>query len=319
METRIMHPEIIVYSLIITAVLLLAWRKKNKYKNGIVVANTKYVKKTSFYKKIRVKYIIYNILIIVISVALIGISATLTARLYKEDKNEDIKEYYNRDIVLCLDFSGSMKGIINNIIDDYIKIVEKLDGDRFGIVVFGGAPATVLPLTDDYNYAITILKKLKTSSPWSWAGMRAYNCCSSSDGDGLAASVLMFDKDNDRTKVVVLAADHGVGSDYIVSLNEAAEIAKNYNVKVYYVDGEGASRSYTYQEKVNAASITGGKHYDVANMSVEQIIKDIDSLDKTLLVEKNVELTRIDLPELIFNYLLYLIPLLFILDWRVGI
>ena len=42
----------------------------------------------------------------------------------------------------------------NDMIDDYIKIVEKLKGDRFGIVVFGGAPSTLLPLTDDYNYAI---------------------------------------------------------------------------------------------------------------------------------------------------------------------
>jgi len=130
---------------------------------------------------------------------------------------------------------------------------------------------------------------------------------------------LAFDQDDERTKVVIIAADHGVGDNYIVSLNDAAELAKKYKVKVYYVDGERNSGSATYQEKVNTAVITGGKHYDAKSMSVDQIVKDIESLDRTLMVEKNVELTNIEFPELLFNYLLYLIPLLFILDWRIGV
>ena len=49
-EISIMYPEIILYALIIAGVILLIWRKKKKFKNGIIVANTKYVKKTGYFK-----------------------------------------------------------------------------------------------------------------------------------------------------------------------------------------------------------------------------------------------------------------------------
>lgn len=331
METRIMYPEIISYALIAAFVLLFAWHKRKKFKKGVIVANTGYVKKTGFYKFLKFKYIIYNFLIVVICVVLIGISSVMTARLYKEDKHEETKEYYNRDIILCLDYSGSMAGIIKDIVNQYIKIVEELKGDRFGIVVFGGAPTTLLPLTDDYNYAISLLTKLNTYDKpvWEWTGMREFDCCGSSDGDGLAVSVLNFDKDDNRTKIVVMAADHGV-ADYIVSLREAVELAKQNNVKLYYIDGERGtisltsdkkmvSPSDTLQEKLDAVDLINGKYYDAHNLSVSEIVKDIDNLDKTLLVEKNVETVRFDLPELLFPYLLYLIALLFVIDWRVRI
>ena len=329
MEVKIMYPELIPYALIAAGVLLFAWRRRRKFKKGVMVANTKYLNKVKFYKALKAKYLIYYLIILLLTIGLVGIGASITARLYKEDKHEEKKEYYNRDIILCLDFSGSMGGIINQIIDQYIKIVEQLNGDRFGIVVFGGAPATVLPLTDDTNYAVSILKKLKSSntrsSLWEWTGMNAYNCCSSSDGDGLAASILNFDKDDGRTKIVVLAADHGV-IDYIVSLNEAAQIAKDYKVKVFYVDGANATflfggntGGFASEEKKNAANITGGKYYDAHNLSISQIVKDIDSQNKTLLVETNIETTKIDLPEMLFPYLFYLTLALFVLDWRIRI
>ena len=326
MEIRIMYPEIISHSLIVAFIFLFAWRKRKKFKNGVIVANTKYVKGTPYYKLLKFKYVLYNFIIVVVCISLIGISATITARLYKEDRKEEIKEYHNRDIILCFDLTSSVYGVVNEVIDYYIELVQNMKGDRFGIVAFAYAPSTILPLTDDYNYALSILEKMKHLR-WSdldLAGVNYPKCCMDSDGDGLATSVMNFDKDDKRTKVVILTADHAMAEDsYIVSLNEAADLAKEYGVKVYYIDGENPStkknNSESTQQKIYAAEVTGGKYYDAQSLSVKQIINDIDNLDKTTHVEKNVEIIRVDLPELLFPYLIYLVIILFLLDWRVRL
>jgi hypothetical protein len=48
------------------------------------------------------------------------------------------------------------------------------------------------------------------------------------------------------------------------------------------------------------------------------MVKNINELDKTAIV-KETFVTNEDLPQIIFPYLLYLIPILFVLDWRVRI
>ena len=49
-----------------------------------------------------------------------------------------------------------------------------------------------------------------------------------------------------------------------------------------------------------------------------KLLKQIEELNKSSLV-KTAYVTKRDLPELIVPYLIYLLPILFILDWRVRI
>ena len=103
-EISMMHPEIILYSLIASGVILLVWRKRKKFKKGVIVANTKYVKKTGYFKILNAKYHLYNILIKGACILLILVYAVLSARLYEVKKHDE--EFNNRDIMLCMDFSG---------------------------------------------------------------------------------------------------------------------------------------------------------------------------------------------------------------------
>ena len=151
-EISIMYPDIILYALIFSGVILLVWRKRKKFKKGVIVANTKYVKKTGYFKMLNAKYHLYNIIIKVVCILLILLYAVITARLYKNDKHEE--EFNNRDIMLCMDFSPSVRTLNKSIIETMKETVQELKDERIGITIFDTAAITLVPLTSDYNYVL---------------------------------------------------------------------------------------------------------------------------------------------------------------------
>ena len=337
---EMMYPEIIVYAIIGAFIILFVWRKRKKFKKGIIVANTKYVKKTRYYKELMLKYRIYNILIKATCFLMIITCAILTARIYKTDKQE--KEVYNRDIMLCMDVSGSVRDLDSEIIDTFIDLVSKLKDERFGLSAFDSSPVNIIPLTSDYNYAISVLKDLQRSfEPWNnttkiykpdritifdpnadisirTAFEGAFDGSGSSlIGEGLAYCSSTFKKDDDRTKIVILTTDNEVQGNQIISVPEAANYSKENDVKVYPI-GTKSIKNSKRQELIEVANITNGNYYDFKDVSTSDIVDRIQKLNKTAIV-KNVSVTKKDLPEIIVPYLFYILPILFVLEWRVRI
>ncbi len=336
MELKVMYPEIIIYALIASGVLLLVWRGKKKYKKGILVANTKYVKKSKYYKFLSAKYHLYNILIKIVCILAIFASAYLTARIYKVDEHNE--EYFNRDIMLCLDVSGSVWNLDKDMLNTFIEVVSMMKDQRFGLTLFDSSPVTVIPLTNDYNYAITILKELAdnfdiitmSKAAGYYSGIRYTSYYeniiagtrevlgSSLIGDGLAYCSSSFKKDEDRTKVVILATDNFSGKG-IFTVDEAAEYSKKNDVKVYTIGTTTiGGRVGAREGLINVSQITGGEYYDYGTFSTNEISKKIDELDKTAIIKESF-VTNQDLPNIVFPYLIYLISILFVLDWRVRI
>ncbi len=338
-EISLMHPEIIMYSLVLAGIILLVWRRKKKFKKGVIVANTKYVKKTGYFKLLNAKYHIYNILIKITCILIILLFAVITARLYKTKKHEE--EFDNRDIMLCMDFSPSVKGLNKEIINTMKKTVESLKDERFGITIFNNAAITLVPLTTDYNYVLYTLDLMEkfigisNNSLYSKPGTTqtaqekylisvfytGINALSGSSlvGDGLASCANTFNDDVDRTKVVILSTDNMVAGTQIITIPEAAAYAKKKGIKVYPIGTKSIKDKPKYRDGlVEVANTTGGEYFDFADYSVNEINKKIQELNKNSMV-KTAFVTKKDLPELLVPYLLYLIPVLFVLDWRVRI
>ena len=329
MEIKMMYPQIITYSLLISFLILFVWRKKNKFKKGVMVANTKYVKNTKYYKKLLFRYRVYNIVIKIVCISLIILSSILTSRLY-ETKNHEEK-FNNRDIMLCMDVSGSVNPLNKDIINTMKETVSKLKDERFGISVFNSSPVTILPLTTDYNYALSVLDMISAGLgndvkiPYSKNYIKQFLSLGASSGtrgssligEGLAYCSSTLKKDDNRTKIVILTTDNEVAGRQVITVPEAAAFSKANDVKVYPI-GTKTITPTNKQEMVEAATVTGGAYYDYANYSTNDIAKKIEELNKSAIV-KNVYVTRKDLPDLTFVYLLYIIPVLLILDWRVRI
>ncbi|NHA00440.1 hypothetical protein G5V59_11235 [Nocardioides sp. W3-2-3] len=60
----------------------------------------------------------------------------------------------SRDIVLCLDASGSMAEVDAEVVREFRTIVGGLRGERVGLTIWSGVAITIFPLTDDYDFVL---------------------------------------------------------------------------------------------------------------------------------------------------------------------
>ena len=131
------------------------FRRKKKYKGGAKVVVPDYLKQMPYYKfKVR-SYKVMRFLLSLTIIANILLSGFLMARPYKTETT--VIENYNRDIILCLDISTTVDELNATLIDKLIDVVEDLDGQKFGIVIFNTTPVLICPLTTDYEYVIDTL------------------------------------------------------------------------------------------------------------------------------------------------------------------
>ena len=335
MELEIMYKELIILVFIIVIVLLLGVKKgESKYTKGVVVANTKYVKNTKYYKRLLFKYRIYKILIKVFCIFLIFLCTILTARYHSfYSVGEEVS---NRDIMLCMDISGSVNNLNNNLVKTMKKTVSELKNERFGITVFDSNPFSLVPLTTDYQYVISMLDKveeaLKTKyNPFSpntssykrdflYAGVQNTgdsNRGFSLVGDGLAYCASSFNKDDKRTKIIILTTDNEVIGEQLVDIGEATNYCRNNNIKIYSIGTEEIFDT-SKDELVSISKLTNGKYYDFKDYSTDDISNEINKLSKSSITKVNYTYTR-DYPEKIIPFILVLLPVLVLLDWRVKI
>ncbi|MBC7861867.1 MAG: VWA domain-containing protein [Bacteroidia bacterium] len=207
------------------------------------------------------------------------------------------------DIVVSLDVSYSMlaKDFDPNRIEAAKKVVMNfIDGrpnDRIGLVIFGGEAFTQCPLTTDHKVIKNMIEQVK-------AGMLSQG---TAIGLGLADAVARLQESKAKSKVIILITD-GVSNVGEIAPLTAAEIAKTFGVRVYTVGVGTKGRAlmpvqiypngqieYDYQEvdldeetMTKIADATGGKYFRATNnKSLEAIYKEIDKLEKNIILEKS--------------------------------
>ncbi|NOY53387.1 MAG: VWA domain-containing protein [Deltaproteobacteria bacterium] len=233
------------------------------------------------------------------------------------------------DIMLTLDTSGSMKALDFEIKGKRInrlavvkKVVAKFikgrEHDRMGMVVFAGNAYTQCPLTLDRGVLLTLLDRVEIGPAGDGTAI----------GSALATAVKRLKDSKAKSKVVILLTD-GRNNTGKIDPETAAELAKNYNIKVYCI-GAGTKgpapflvdsffgKRYVYQnvdidEKTlkMIAATTGGRYFRATDTKgLEAIYKKIDSMEKTKVkVKEYSEYTE--------EFAWFLIPGLFFLGLEV--
>ncbi|MBM6698854.1 VWA domain-containing protein [Bifidobacterium pullorum subsp. saeculare] len=79
----------------------------------------------------------------------LALAVALVARPSTVDRGQERSA--SRDIVLCLDVSGSTLPYDREVIDTYLDLVKRFEGERIGMSIFNSTSRTVFPLTDDYD------------------------------------------------------------------------------------------------------------------------------------------------------------------------
>lgn len=198
------------------------------------------------------------------------------------------------DIIIASDISGSMLAedfkpnrldAGKNIAIDFIK---NRPDDRIGLVIFSGESFTQCPLTIDHDVLINLYNDIKYGMIEDGTAI----------GMGLATAVNRLKESTAKSKVVILLTDGSNNMGSIPPLT-AAEIAKQFNVRVYTV-GIGThgmapypfptANGVQYQNVpvdidegtlTKIANTTGGKYFRATNnATLKNIYEKIDKLEK---------------------------------------
>lgn len=226
------------------------------------------------------------------------------------------------DIVIASDISGSMLAedfepnrmeAGKNIAIDFIK---NRPNDRIGLVIFSGESFTQCPLTIDHDVLINLFKDIKNGMIDDGTAI----------GMGLATAVNRLKESDAKSKVVILLTDGSNNTGSIPPIT-AAEIAKQFNIRVYTVGlGTKGMAPYPVQTPMGIqyqrvpvdvdevtlgkiADITGGKYFRATNNStLKNIYEQIDKLEKAKIdVTQYHKKTEMFLPLVVITLLLLLL------------
>jgi len=235
-------------------------------------------------------------------------------------------ELRNRDIVLCLDVSGSMTTYDAALVGVFESLVQRFDGERIALVLFNASATTYFPLTSDYDYVTAQLDHLveDLTSPDSdyeyWNGTDLGNG-SSLIGDGLGSCVMRFDQvGEERSRSIVLATDNYVAGEPILTLQEAGEYASAQDVTVYGINpGDVTSKDYLDDlaaEMDEVVTATGGEYYALADPgAVAGIVQQITA-EQTRTLKGAKQLVQVDEPVVFVLAAFGGLALLMLLAWR---
>lgn len=222
------------------------------------------------------------------------------------------------DIFLVVDVSRSM--LADDLRPNRLEVAkEKLrefaslrPTDRLGVIIFSERVYTMLPLTTDPSLIDQVLSEIKIG----------YLGSGTNIGDALALAVGRAQNSETKNKVVVLLTD-GVNNVGNLTPMQAAQMAKDFNIKVYTIglgthknarlpigkDSLGRNQyqpipggSIDLKTLQDISDLTGGKSYLAESEgSLADILGEIQKLEKTKIISQN----QIIYDELFFRYLLW--------------
>ena len=228
------------------------------------------------------------------------------------------RQTLSRDIMLCLDVSGSMKELDENILRHFVRIAEGLPGDRIGLTIWNGAAISVFPLTEDANYVDGMLDfavdQLNRGARSFVMGTEEGG--SSLIGDGLASCVFRFDRlDEERARSIVFATDNALAGEPLVTLSDAAQLASERGIRVYAVAPAYYITDDDAADLEAAATWTGGSYFTTADDKVvEHVIEQI-VVEEAVHLDRPPDVVRDDRPRVLASVAFVGVALAGVISW----
>jgi Ca-activated chloride channel homolog len=201
------------------------------------------------------------------------------------------------DIIISFDVSASMlaKDFEPNRLDAAksiaIDFISQRPNDRIGLVIYEGEAFTQCPLTTDHKVLTNLFREVRSGLIDGGTAI----------GMGLATAVNRLKESEAKSRVVILLTD-GVNNAGAIPPVTAAEIAREFGVRVYAIGVGTKGRAlspiaiypngqykYDYVEVqidedalTQVAQMTNGKYFRATdNNSLKSIYQEIDTLEKT--------------------------------------
>lgn len=275
--------------------------------------------------RLRLKFVLFSI-----AVALLAVAAARPqfGSKLREEKAEGVEMMLVVDVsnsMLAEDFEPSRLERTTYAIN---KLLEGLDQDRVGLVVFAGEPKVQLPITSDYRMARAFARKIDPS---------LVSVQGTAVGKALSQALLSFSSDTEQShsRVVILITD---GENHEDDALAAAKRAAEMGVRIYTVGigtPEGApiriGGEFIRDEKGDMvvsklgetmlqqiAEATGGVYVRASKQSLglDEIVASINEMEQTELATVKFEEYNEQFPYLVGLALLVLLLEFVLLDRR---
>ncbi|MGO2860882.1 vWA domain-containing protein [Brevibacterium sp. GP-SGM9] len=230
-----------------------------------------------------------------------------------------------RDVMLCLDVSGSMLGYDADLLQAYQELVDRFDGERIGMTVFNATAVSAFPLTDDYDMVENYLEEAEEGfrswgsegTDYSWSTSPPHIGGSSLIGDGLVSCIDNFDRqDEDRSRSIVFATDNMLAGEPLFELDEAAQIAVDSKVRVYSLSPPSVLTNTQTKELKSVSDRTGGKQFDMGSAStIDRIVAEIQSQEAENTPGRSYTIVH-DMPAVPLGLAVFGLAGIFVLAWR---
>ena len=231
----------------------------------------------------------------------------------------------SRDIMLCLDVSGSMTDVDVEVLTVFDELLDGFEGERIGLVIFNSSAVQIFPLTDDYDFVREHLQRISESFeyvediPEHWVGT-LNGPGASLIGDGLASCAMGFDHEGDeRSRSIILATDNEVNGASIVTLDEAAVYAASKEIRVFALNPVEGKDTEPSEELIAAAEATGGAAFGLRETTtVADIVTQVQEEEATEL-RGQAQVVWSDDPNLWIVLLVLPVLGLIVVLWRVRL
>lgn len=293
------------------------------------VANTDYIfTLPSFQRRLALQRLAAGSIVALIALATIP-TALLSGR--PVDRFTQDEQMATRDIVLCLDVSGSMMPFASEILDEFAEMIPSFHGERIALNVWNSTTRVVFPLTDDYamieqelNYGAELMDMNVFGGGGSFADLNDWlagtwnpaTFAASLIGDGLANCALSFDlTDDERSRTIILATDNQVAGDEVFTLPEAAEFAADREVTVHAIYAAEFGIASERDEYETVITEHGGLFYELDDPTATDAIIDEITAQQAVELDADPKVIEIDRPDRYFGWMAGLVGLLILGAW----
>ncbi|MEO1981415.1 MAG: VWA domain-containing protein, partial [Fuerstiella sp.] len=168
----------------------------------------------------------------------------------------DLKEISSRgvDLFVLLDVSRSMlaEDVKPNRLEraksDILDLLQKLEGDRVGLIVFAGAPVVQVPLTTDQGFFKIALEDVDSDSAPRGGTLI---------GDAIRKALASMETRSDRDQAIVLITDGGDQDSFPA---EAAKQAAERNVRIITVGLGDVAEGARIPQRAESGGLTFVQH-----------------------------------------------------------
>lgn len=302
------------------------------------VANASYLTSLPSFKARLSRYRVFLLGLAVVLIGATVVTSVLAAR--PVDKETRAEELASRDIVLCLDVSGSMIEYDTEIVERFLELLPSFHGERIALSIYNSTSRTVFPLTDDYTLVEEQLTEAAEALDFdvdSLDGL-SYDAAaldrllhfiagtegmgqdvSSLVGDGLATCAGAFDmSDEDRSRSIILATDNEVFGDPLYTLPEAAELVTERGITLHGFYAGSVTSTSAAQEKEYRDAVEAGGGLFFASDDPEAVSGIIDQISAQQAedLEADPDVIITDRPEEYYPWLVATLGLYLLAVWR---